>query len=222
MEKSLNFRKYYFIDGAIGFWKWIPEGIDNALEVCIEDAKIKLCIHKSYSETSHHEIKEESIDKGNHFIKTFFMYIDLPYPDIDDDSLYEMNPPAELQTKLADIIRTFSASFYGIVRNEKIGQFELPNSHEIEALRDEQLLNNVEIKNKNGEWTDFRLAVFYGEAPIPLPDTLLDKERWFKLKYLIEKKYRTDLSIVFFRNAQVHLKEHQFRIALIELCNAEK
>lgn len=130
MMKTIELRKYLSTKGQVGFWKWLPDGLENALEVEIGDLKIRTCIHLNYSGTSPIKILPDEIHRGNHWIDTFLTYITVPVDDDSDPSLYNTNPPLELQSKIASALREFESTFYGIIRNQ-IGQSNLANSHEM-------------------------------------------------------------------------------------------
>jgi len=219
MMKSIKLRKYFFPDDSFAFWRWLPDGIENALEVNIQDVNFKICVHLEYKETSFHDICPENVAHGNHWIRAFFVYITVPVENDSNPVLYHMEPPDEVVSKVASAIQQFETSFYGIVRNE-IGQYWLQNSHEIELLSDREILINLQIMNPEEKWVQFCASTISLETPIPSSDELINRERWFQIKELLDNNYKPDLSIVFFRNAQLYLRKNDFRLAIVEACIA--
>ena len=148
--KSIRLRRHFFPDSYFAFWRWLPDGLKNALDVTIEDVNFKMCVDLEYKETSEFKISPEDVAHGNHWIKALLVYLSVPVDDDSDPNLYQMEPPDKVLSKVASAIRQFEATLHGIVRNE-IGQFWLPNSHEIDSLTDREILVNMQIMNLEGK-----------------------------------------------------------------------
>ena len=220
LMKSIQLRRFFFPNTPFVFWRWLPIGIENALNVDIDGIKFKMCVDLKYKETSvTGEIKPQDVPTTSHWIQAFFIYLTVPVDDATEPKLFQMNPPEELIAKLASAIRKFEALLYGIVRNE-IGQFWLSNSHEIDSLSDRETLINMEILNQEKKWVQFCVGTIKAKSPIPRSDILINKERWFQFKNLIENNYKSDLSLVFFRNAEKYLRGDNYRLAIVEACIA--
>jgi len=215
---KIQLRKGFFPDNIL-FWQWLPDGLENALNVDIDGIKFEMCVHLKYKHTSDLTIDTKAIHNTNHWIKAFFIYLTVPVDDTTDSKLYQLNPPEELKGKIAKAIRKFLSLLYGIVRNE-IGQFWLSNYHEIDSLSDGEILLNTEILNQEKKWGFFCVGTVKGISTMPSTDISINKERWFQLKDLIEQVYKSDLGLVFFRNAEKHLKDYNLRMAIVEACIA--
>lgn len=217
--KSIRLRRYFFTDNPFAFWRWLPDGLENALDITIQNVNFKMCVHLEYEETSDFKISPEDVPRGNHWIKAFLVYLTVPVEDDSDPNLYQMEPPDEVVSQVGSAIRQFEATLHGIVRNE-IGQFWLHNSHKIDSLSDREILVNMQIMNPEGEWAQFCGGSISLKSPLPSSDELINQERWLHLKELLESNYKSDLSLVFFRNAQLHLRKDNFRLAIVEACIA--
>lgn len=215
----IQLRKHFFLESAFVFTKWLPTFPEFALDITIDEINLVCYVDLNYTDTSEvGDILENEISRTNFRIITLFVLLNVPVENASDKSLYEMNPPSCLLTKVAQALRKFESSIYSIVRND-IGQYWLPNSHEIDALSDEEILTGVQIRHEE-KWRQFCIAVIKGKSYIPEQDIHINSDRWIQLKNLIEENYRCDLSMVFYRNAQKYLKEGNSRLAMIEVCIA--
>jgi hypothetical protein len=218
--KSIKLRKILYLDKPFAFLKWLPDGLDKTLEVNINGISISTRVHLEYGATSTFKIKPEEIPLTNHKIDTLFVYLAVPVADETDLALYEMSPPRELRSYIANALKQYISTLYGIVRND-IGQYRVNNSHEIEFLDDDEILINTQVINPEGNWIQFcvgklgLMSVIHRDA-----DYYINQERWLSFKELIERNYRCDLSLVFYRNAQSYLHEGNMRLAIIEACIA--
>ena len=204
---------------GIGFWCWLPYTQSDALVVEINGIQISLSVNIEHSGTSLHNIKIEDIPKGNHWIQTLIIHLEVPVENENDAGLYNMNPLPDLEQKIADTLRSFKSRFYNIIRNE-MGQFWLPNSHHIDALSDREILTGTRIKAPNGKWIQFCPGLISMNSMIPRSDLLINEARWKKLKKLIEMNFKPDLSMVFLRNARQHMADEEYRLAFVESCIA--
>jgi len=217
--RFIQLRKYVFLDYSVGFWRWLPDGLSNALEVEINGISIKTCVHLEYGETLSFPMNPEQISGSNSGIKAFFVYLTVPIADETDEDLYNLSPPEELLSSVATALKQHLSTLYGIVRND-IGQYRVQSPHEIQSLDIGQMLINTEIQNLEGKWVGFCVGKICGKSPIPSPDDCIDKDRWFGFKELIESGYRCDLSLVFLRNAESYFYEGNLRLAIVEACIA--
>jgi hypothetical protein len=217
--KSIKLRKFLFLNKPFAFLKWLPDGLDNALDLNINGINIKTCVHLEYNATSDFKIKPEEISRGNHWIKTFIVYLTVPVKDETDLNLYGMSPPRDLRSNIAIALKQYLSTLYGIVRND-IGQYWIQNSHEIESLEEDEILTNLEVMNPEGNWVQFCVGKVGLMSVILNADYYINKERWLHLKELIERNHRCDLSLVFFRNAQSYLRAGNLRLSIIEACVA--
>ena len=172
-----------------------------------------------YKGTSFHDISPKDVHCGDHYIKAFIVYLEVPVEDDTGPNLYKMEPPVKIVSKVASVFRQFESLLYGIVRNE-IGQFWLQNSHEVDLLSDSEILANIRILNTEEKWVQFYNGSIPLKGQIPFPDELINKQRWFQIKELLENNYKPDLSLVFFRNAQAYFRKNDFRFAIVEACIA--
>ena len=217
--ETIKLRKHLYLDEPFAFLKWLPDGLGNALEVNINGINIKTCVHLEYGATSDFKINSEEIPQSNHSIKTFILYLTVPVIDETDINLYGMSPPRDLSSSIAVALKQYLSILYGIVRND-IGQYWTKNSHEVESLDEDEILINIEVMNPRGHWVQFcvgkigLMSIIYGA------DHYINHERWLRLKELIERNHRCDLSLVFFRNAQSHFYHGNFRLAIVEACIA--
>jgi len=215
----IKLRKYFFLESSIAFFKWLPTLQNDILKITIDDITLEIFIEIKYKETSDFGVIEENkISMSNHWIKTLFIILNVPVDDASDNSFYELNPPPSILSKVVKTLRHFESSFYSIVRND-LGQYWLPNSHEIDSLKDEQILTNIQIFH-SGKWIQFCRDIILGESNFPIPDIQINQERWYQLKELITNRYRCDLSLVFYRNAEYYLRHKNFRVAMVEVCIA--
>lgn len=217
--KEIRLRKYLFLNEPFAFLRWLPDGLENSLEVNIDGVTIKTCVHLDYDATSIFKIKPEEISRSNHWIETLFVYLTVPVEDETDLGLYGMSPPSELRSYIARVLRRHISALYGIVRNE-IEQYKIHNSHVVEFLGDDEILLNTEVMNPDGSWTNFYGGTLRLKSPIHGDDYCINQERWLGFKDLIESNHKCDLSLVFFRNAQSHFHDGNLRLAIVEACIA--
>lgn len=217
--KSIKLRKHLYLDKPFAFLKWLPDGLGNALEVNINDINIKTCVHLEYGATSTFKIKSEEVSRSNHSIETFILYLTVPVLDETDINLYGMSPPRDLCSRIAIALNQYLSTLYGIVRND-IGQYWIQNSHEIESLDQDEILNNIQVMNPEGDWVQFCVGKLGLMSIIHGADYYINQERWLHFKELIERNHRCDLSLVFFRNAQSHFHDGNLRLAIVEVCIA--
>ncbi len=213
---SIKLRKGLFFDRPVAFWRWLPDDINKEYEVNIEGVRIKACVHLEYEGTSTFKIVDKQM---NYWINGMFLYLTVPVENAADSTLYSLSPPCRLRAFIAGVLQRYIATLYGIIRND-IGQLNIQNSHEIEGLGDHEFLNTVEIMNPSGKWQQFCTGLIALHSPIPTADYCITEDRWLEFKELIEQDYRCDLSRVFYRNAESHLRNGDLRLAIVEACIA--
>ncbi|MDX8385578.1 MAG: hypothetical protein R8M11_03565 [Gallionella sp.] len=214
--KSIKLRQGLFFDSSVAFWRWLPDDVNKEYEVNIEGVNIKACVHLDYEGTSTGKIDKNSM---NYWIDVMFLYLTVPVENAADSTLYSLSPPHRLRTFIAGVLKRYIATLHGIIRND-IGQRSIQNSHEIESWGDHAFLNTVEIMNPLGKWQQFCRGLVALHTPIPTADYCITQERWLEFKELIEQDYRCDLSLVFYRNAESHLRNGDLRLAIVEACIA--
>lgn len=204
---------------SICFWRWLPINEKDPLEVTIDSMRFRLFVNLKEMDSVFPPVEMDQIPRGNHWVNRIMVTIEVPVDDASNSIWYSMNPPVEFLSRIAKAWRVLESSFYAIVRNE-IGQYWLPNSHEVEGLSDMELLTGMRIKQANGQWKQFCRGLVSLDSPIPSKDEMVDSQRWHLMSELIKKNYKPDLSLVFLRNAQKHFRLKEYRIAIVEGCIA--
>lgn len=216
--KYIQLRKILFLDKDIAFLRFLPKNREDALRVAIGGIEFTAYVDLRAKGSTVGDVKEDEIPRGINRVLRFVVDIKVPVIDPNDPIWYKMDPPTQTIQELASAWRAFEANLYGIVRNE-LGQYWLPNSHEIESMPDRDLLVNLAIFDpETNQYRQFCTGSVTFESRVPNLDWLIDSDRWKKLGTYIEAGYKPDLSLVFARNARSYLRQKEYRLAVVEAC----
>jgi len=219
VKKKKKFRIFDFIffeEGQLGFWRWLPISKSKAMRFKHGQLEFRVYVEPKYSETFIFEPDLAHLYKGNHWVRALKVDVIIPTSIKLEKAIYNMYPPTSLIRKIAHPYRVLINSLCDIVRND-LGQWWITHRQWHPSTSPRDVLGGMHYIDSSGKSRQFltRAAVNI-KSRIPNKNELITKNRWKKIKQLINDQYRVDVAFVCLANAYYYYHRANYRVALIE------